>query len=450
MKNDMNMFTLPNQRFLFFTDGYNLETNEGTLYGDDTTQEHLSGITFKVTVSDKGDLIVSTQSPDVEEDTLSEVAHRVADSSYRAYALDSRGSKVVLYIVSSPVAEAQETPPVQEDTQPTAGTEPTPDDTVSVEDKMADVLAMLGDATAEDTNAQDADDQHLPLEDRINALYAFVLNKAKAKDEPTALYVEERYEPSSTTLDRGNLYLNLLAVKELLNVGAMHFYFDDTLNKPGDVVCDLNTKQWSPAMVDGVEDTVNHANALIRAFRGEHYSAMFANLTHAMDTIAFNEFTLKGNHILSILNNEEEGDKSFEDNLREYILENTSDGSAVMATPDTLSLFGLNGYTGEAQQGNIEHSGSWCERLVYEIATEKMKSTKGFRNGLFLINDGQYVDNTGATVRNAYIVNPNKPLLYYTPVTTPFDEKPVLMMKFNVGYKFYKTATKLLRIERPE
>lgn len=284
----------------------------------------------------------------------------------------------------------------------------------------------------------------MPLDDKIKMLYDQCLGKAQ--EQPNAdiitTYIEDLYNPETTSLDKGNNYLNLMILSRLMEFSIMEFYFDEDMNQISNDDIDLSHEWWNSILNEYETDEEKYAVILDKNLRLALYTTMLHKMAESADKINYNNHKNKMNNVLSFLD-EEEDDKTLEEYFSEYVLKKSVVGSTIMITPDMKPYFPLDTKNGEKladKKGQVELLGEWEDRHLFEIDVNQIKGMKGFKKGAFFINEGN-------EHRNKYIINPEKPLVYYNVIDNPFLQKPVLKVFSNLDFKFFASATLFLRVE---
>jgi hypothetical protein len=279
----------------------------------------------------------------------------------------------------------------------------------------------------------------LPADQKINALYEQVIAHAKATDPDDIVitYLEDKYNPETTTLDKANLLFNLTLISRLQEFDLISFDFDEDVNNAKDSVTEytLAHEFWAEIMKSGMDTESKYAKILDKNFRLLFYSALFREMANNSSKTAYN------NNKRKLANLFTEETQTMEDGVIEYIKNKSVDGSMIMITPDLTPFFELDDVNTEKLTANdveaqIKFLGKWNNRKVFEINTKNIKYLKGFERGAFFIQAG-----------NTFRLNPKKPLGFFNVIDNPFLEKPSLKMYVNLDVKFHISSSTFLRIE---
>ncbi len=273
------------------------------------------------------------------------------------------------------------------------------------------------------------------IDEKIKSFYDNNIKKANVKDKNgiIASYIDDIFNPDTSKLDKYNLLLNHIIISNLLDLKIMNFYFDETVKK-------YSTSEYFLELYKDIKkgEDEKFVDLLIKKFNLAFYRAMFeANIKKA-DRIAYSENNLKMKSLWDIVENVDEPELDLEEYFVEFLHKKTVDGSVVMVTPDLVKYFELDVKNEEIydEKPFVKYLGIWKERFVYEIDTEQITNLKGFKKGAFFIKDG-----------NSYIINPDKPIVYFNTVDNMFLEKPILKLFASIDFDFKLTNTKFLKVE---
>lgn len=295
----------------------------------------------------------------------------------------------------------------------------------------------------------------LPISEKVKLLYRECLLNAQKKDtelsidgdnnnQINATYVEGCYNPDKTDLDDANLYFNLLVLKMIQKFNIINYEYDTDLSKVDKSEYNMNNKFWKDKLIidNGLSIDEKYVKNLETSFKQAFYTAFFNTVAQNADQVSYNSYKLKMKNILSFL--DEEDSDNFEDQtihgyFIDWLKKQTKEGSIVFVTPDITKFIEIDEPSTEdvveKDKQQIIYLGMSENRMFYEINTDHFgKMMKGFKEGAFLLNGGDY------------IINPDKPLVYFNKVENPFIEDPILFLFNNIDFKFGKNNAIFARI----
>lgn len=279
-----------------------------------------------------------------------------------------------------------------------------------------------------------------PISEKVGLLYKQCLDKAKIKDPDgiIATYIDDCYNPDTSKLDLGNLYLNLLVLSRLQELDIINFYFDERNKKYSTADYYLELDWYKKFMSQPVEDIAKYVHILEKNFKLSFYKAMFDAIVSKADRMSYSKTNAKMKSVWKFLDEEDDDRVVVEDYLIEFIEKKTIVGSVIMVTPDLVPFFKFDETNIEeyAEKPYVKYVGKWKDRFVHEIDTEQITNLKGFKRGAFFIKEG-----------NTFNINPERPLVYFNTIENPFLEKPVLKFFTAFDFNFLTSATTFLKVE---
>lgn len=294
------------------------------------------------------------------------------------------------------------------------------------------------------------------LADKINYFYEKCLG-AMQKDADRS-YVEDLYNPATTTLDNANLYLNLRVLYRMQQLKTIDFYYDEDLaydtNGTHDTI-GLHHMWWNTILESEGTDEEKYVKIAEKNIVQNLYSSIFKQMYTNGDKSSYNQFQFDRNNLLSEAMDEETL-PHLEDGMIAHILKRTVEGSVIVLTKDMVKYFDIQLPTdadvlalaqiesdeefennkGEKKttEAHVRYLGVWQERDMYVANVDRLPFFRGVTHSAFFIHNG--INN-----RNKYLVNPTKPLVYFNVVDNPMLTKPNLELFGLLSYKFFQTAT---------
>lgn len=294
------------------------------------------------------------------------------------------------------------------------------------------------------------------LADKISYFYEKCL--AATQKDADRSYVEELYNPVTTTLDNANLYLNLRVLYRMQQLKTIDFYYDEDLaydTKGFHDTIALRHMWWNTILEAEGTDEEKYVKIAEKNIIQNLYSSIFKQMYTNGDKSSYNQFQFDRNNLLSEAMDEETL-PHLEDGMIAHILKRTVEGSVVVLTKDMVKYFEIHLPTdadvlalaqiesdeefennkGEKKtaEAHVRYLGVWQGRDMYVANVERLPFFRGVTHSAFFIHNG--INN-----RNKYLVNPTKPLVYFNVVDNPMLTKPNLELFGLLDYKFFQTAT---------
>ncbi len=260
---------------------------------------------------------------------------------------------------------------------------------------------------------------------RITILFKKVMERATVLDKEEEgiiwTYINELYNPETTTLDDKNLLLNLSLVSRMQDFGIMKWAFDEERVKISNTEIQLHHKWWDDIMSENIEKDLKLVKIVEKDLNLAFYKSFIFDLLKHADQMAFTEESFKLKKIL------EDGadDRSREDMLLDNILKKTTPESIIFLSPDMGKYIEVDTPINEelGDRGQVKYLGIWNERHVFVINTENISGMKGYSNEIIFVNRG-----------NSYVLNPAKPIVYFNLIENPFLERG--QVKWFAGAEF--------------
>jgi hypothetical protein len=425
-----NIMTKENVKIKQFVDADGNAYKTVTVYGAEI-DDVLDGLQFDVDIKPDGDIDIHPTQLSIEYfSTLNrdKWLGRVREHVYAtglAYSADNNGGKTALSAeYMDDVAVVQSQP-----------------DKASRLSRILGEMRQVGESDAPD--AQAAFDS-MSADQKIAHLFEKTMAHAKSKDPDDIIitYLDDLYNPETTTLDKGNLLFNLTLIARLQELDIIDFDFDESVNNAKGSASEytLAHEFWDEIMTSDMDTESKYSKILDKNFRLLFYSALFQEMATNSSKTAYSNTKRK----LAILFSDDNASiPTMEEGVVKYIKDKSEDGSIIMITPDLTPFFEIDVASEEALSANdeeaqIKYLGIWNRRKIYEINTKQIKGLKDFDRGAFFIKKG-----------NRYIINPTKPLAYYNVIDNPFLEKPSLKMYVNLDTKFTLMSSTFLRVTTP-
>ena len=273
------------------------------------------------------------------------------------------------------------------------------------------------------------------LKGKIAIKYDDVIKKATEVDgEPEGLiwtYVDSLYNPLKTSLDDKNLLLNLLIVRRMLDFGVMKWEFDENRIKISNTEIDLKHTWWNEILSSSIEEELKWVKIVEKDLNLAFYQTFIFKLIKEADRVTYNNRALKMKNLLS----ETSEDITKESLLLDIVIKRTKEDSILFITPDMEKYFETEKTIHEelGNKGQIRYTGIWDKRHIFVINTDNIKGLSNFTNEILCVNKG-----------NSYIVNPDKPIVYFNVIDNPFLERPII--KWFAGAEFDISMDKSLRM----
>lgn len=244
-------------------------------------------------------------------------------------------------------------------------------------------------------------------------------------------YVETLYNPETTSLDDKNLLLNLLIVSKMQDISIMKWDFDEKRVKVSNTEIDLKHNWWSKILTEDIEQDLKYVKIVEKDLNLAFYTSLFSDLLKKADKLSYGERNLKFKKLLA------DGDEDLSRGglLLDTLLKKTQDGSVLFITPDmekhvqTETI--INDELGD--KGQIRYIGTWKQRHVFVINVEKIRGLEKYSNEIIYLNAG-----------NSYVLNPEKPIVYFNVIENPFLERPII--KWYAGAEFDISMDKASRM----
>ncbi len=273
------------------------------------------------------------------------------------------------------------------------------------------------------------------LKGKIALKYQEVLKRAieldNEEDGLIKTYVETLYNPATTSLDDKNLLLNLLIVSRMQDFGVMKWDFDEKRVKVSNTETDLKHDWWSKILKEDIEEDLKYTKIVEKELNLAFYTSFISSLLKNADKLSYGERNLKFKKILSDGND----DTSRETLLLDTILKKTHSGSILFITPDMEKWVLTENSVDEelGDKGQVKYKGVWNERHIFVINIDKIRGLEQYSNEIIFVNQG-----------NSYVLNPEKPIVYYNVIENPFLERPIL--KWFAGAEFDISMDKATRM----
>lgn len=279
------------------------------------------------------------------------------------------------------------------------------------------------------------------LSDRIDYLYNELVNFAKEKDQEDdgiiLSYIESIFNPKTSNIDEKNLYLNLKFLNTLKKFDIIDWDFDTSMEKIQSDEYDLSMKHWQEIMSENLEEDDKFFKIIEKNLTYGLYSNIISELANKADRSSITEKSLRTHNLLV---DEEDGEREL--TMSEYLLDNvekmTTENTIIIVTPDMIEHMDIHQKNTNNNIGDehLKYIGKWKSRWIYSIEPNNFKMTKGLKNFVFIIKNG-----------NKYLFNPEKPILYYHILENPFLEKPIIKLFTNCSLNFYMANTTLLNVK---
>ncbi len=201
----------------------------------------------------------------------------------------------------------------------------------------------------------------------------------------------------------------------------------------------LDLDWYKKILEQPVEEQAKHVHILETNFKLSFYRAMFEGIVNSADKMSYTKNSVKMKNVWKFLDEgEESSNLGIEEYLVEFIQGKTVEGSIIMVTPDLVPFFKFDEKNEEeyVEKPYIKLVGKWNKRFIYELDITQISFLKGFKRGAFFIKEG-----------NRYVINPEKPLVYYNTIDNPFVSKPILKLFASFDFKFFTSSTTFLRVE---
>lgn len=255
------------------------------------------------------------------------------------------------------------------------------------------------------------------LKSRIAIKYASVHKRAieldNEEDGLIKTYVESLYNPETTTLDDKNLLLNLSIISKMQDFGIMKWYFDDTMVKVSNTEINLKHDWWSNILTEKIETNLKYIKIVEKDLNLAYYTSFFSSLLKNADKLSYGERNLKFKKILS----DSDENITREELLLDTILKKTHEGSILFLTPDMEKWVQTENIAHDesSDKNQVKYNGTWEGRHVFIINVKMIKGLEGYAKEIIFVNKG-----------NSFILNPNKPIVYFNVIENPFLEKPLI------------------------
>ncbi len=313
---------------------------------------------------------------------------------------------------------------------------------ISNKSKLSDILRKIEDGVELNNQKEENSIKELSeydkadLKQKIKIKYSEVYKRAVELDgEEDGLiktYVEGLYNPETTKLDDKNLLLNLLLISKMQDFGIMSWVFDDSRVKVSNTEINLKNDWWNKILSEKIETDLKYVKIVEKDLNLAYYTSFFSSLIKNSDISSYGERNIKLKKILS-----KDGDSiSTKLNLLlDNILNKTHEGSILFLTPDMEKHIDFGDVREElGNKGQLRYKGVWEKRHVFIINVEMIKGFEGYKNEITYVNSG-----------NSFIINPEKPIVYFNVIENPFLDRPII--KWFAGADFDIRMDKAARIK---
>ncbi|MFM2393967.1 MAG: hypothetical protein RLZZ546_1949, partial [Bacteroidota bacterium] len=247
-------------------------------------------------------------------------------------------------------------------------------------------------------------------------------------------YVEGLYNPATTSLDDKNLLLNLLIVSKMQDISIMKWEFDERRVKVSNTEIDLKHNWWTKILTEEIEEDLKYVKIVEKDLNLAFYTSLFSDLIKKADKLSYGERNLKFKKLLS--NGDE--DTSREGLLLDTLLKKTHEGSVLFITPDMEKWVQTENFINDelGDKGQIRYIGVWKERHIFVINVDKIRGLEQYSNEIIFLNKG-----------NAYVLNPEKPIVYFNVIENPFLERPIIKWYAGAEFDIYMDKASRMRVD---
>lgn len=276
------------------------------------------------------------------------------------------------------------------------------------------------------------------MKGKIVILYDKVIKKAIELDgEDDGLiktYINGLYNPKTTSLDDRNLILNLNIVSRMQDFGVMNWVFDDKRVKVSNTEINLTHKWWDKILNENTDDDTKYSKIVEKDLNLAFYTSLITSLLKNADKLSFTKTSMKMKKIVA----EGEFSKSKEELLLDTILKKTHEGSILFITPDMEKWVKVDKVINDelGDRGQIKYLGIWDKRHIFVINVDNINGLKGYSNEIIFLNKG-----------NSYVLNPEKPIVYFNVIENPFLERPLIKWFAGADFDIFMDKSARLRVD---
>lgn len=279
------------------------------------------------------------------------------------------------------------------------------------------------------------------IKEKINILYnKCILSAIKKDGEQDGMiytYIKSMYNPETTKLDDKNLLCNLNIITRMQEIEIMDWVFDTDYNKFDTTETDLKHKWWNSFLNEDIEEDLKYSNIVSKELNLAYYTSMLHTILNNADQSKFTERNLKLKALFNL-----EGSSVSGEYYLQCIMNKTDKGSVIFITPDMEQHIVIDTPINidKTENNQLKYLGKSEGRLIFKIDVENIKGLSNYKNEIIYVNSG-----------NQYIINPEKPIVYFNVIENPFLDKPIIKWYALADFKFkmdkccrYKVDKKLI------
>lgn len=269
------------------------------------------------------------------------------------------------------------------------------------------------------------------IKDRIILLWDKLYSKSSLLDESEdgliRTYLNFIFNPKTTKLDDKNLLFNLNIIDKLMSFNNFKWSFDTDNNYLTKLEIDLNNEWWEDELKN---DEFNHNDILSRDLDNNFYISFIRAILNNSDTSSYSNYN---SSLYNAINDKNETDF---DLFIKTLLNKSEEGSILFLTQDLVKYFSDK----EPEFFNnkkIEFVDYWKNRKIYVLNKDSISGLEKLEYEIFILNKG-----------NEFNLNPNKPLVYFNVIETPFMANPILQWYKNFNIKIRLDKSTRLKIDK--